>query len=181
MKLMKMFFAMACVVGVVGSGFGQGLQTKTPGTLGYLDPETGTFRILPTRSNSAETPATVSSGKFVVSFTITVSSAIAASAKIACIANATVVETSIAFETIETADVIATRSGSTATCTVNIPYSWNLENPSDDQVILSYEISAPAEAAATASFPQRMAQGWIANIPVPANGATTNETVMATF
>jgi hypothetical protein len=182
MRVTKMFFTIACLLGLIASGFAQNVSKKTPGILGYLDPTTGTFRMLPSpETENTEAPLTVTTGKFVISYTITISSALASTAKIACIATASLADATTGNFITEEAGVLATKSGTTATCTVTIPYSWNLGSPSSDKVTLTYSIQAPVEATASTQFPQRLSTQSIGTIAVPANGATTNETVTATI
>lgn len=189
MKRTKLFFAAACVLGLAISSLAQPQQSRnSSGILGYLDPRTGAFRTLPVpdaEADSVEAPALVTfGGSFVVSFTISVKSSIASTAKIACSVSATVVDNAASgapniIE--EQAAVLATRSGTSATCTVTIPYSWNLGTSTTDKVTLSYNLSAPAEATTTTLYPQRLSLQNIATIAVPANGKITNEAVTATF
>jgi hypothetical protein len=186
MKTLKFFFASMCVLAIVASSVAQVQTRKSPGVLGYLDPRTGSFHTLPVPdSDAAEVqPPTTFGGSFVVSFTISVKSAIASTAKIACSVSAITIDNiaSGAPNIIEEeAAVLATRSGTSATCTVTIPYSWNLATATSDKVTLTYVLSAPAEATATTAFPQRLSTQTIATIAVPANGKTTDETVTATF
>src|SRR5262249_31793241 len=123
-------------------------------------------------------------GKFVFKFTITVNATIASTAKIVCNAAAAVDDvngTSFNIFT-EEASALATRSGTTATCTVNIPYSWKLASGSTDMVSLSYFLSAPAEpGAVTDLYPSRQSSASLTSIKVPLNGATTTETITARF
>jgi hypothetical protein len=188
MKLAKLCLAIACACGLATASFAQEAQIRKPlGSTGYLDQRAGGFLLLPMAPNtnpSGQAPAaTLSTGTITVTFSITVSSAIASTAKIACTATAQIVEIqgSSAFETEDTASVVATRntSNGTASCTVELPYSWNLATASKDTVVLGYELDAPAEATGTAVYPARHTIGWIATIPVPTNGTTTPETVTA--
>ena len=183
MKITKLFCTIVCLLGLVAVSFAQNIESKkTPGIMGYLDPRTGAFHSMPAvDSGSPDVPLAATTGKFVVSFTITVASTIAATAKIACISTASLVDVTTSNFIEEEAAVVATRSGTTATCTVNIPYSWNLGSASSDKVTLTYSIQAPVEASATTQFPQRLSTQSIGTISVPANGATTNETVTATI
>jgi hypothetical protein len=159
-------------------------QTAGRGIRGYLDPETGTFHVLPHATDDAvPPPATTFSGKFVFNFTITVDATIASTAKIECLATA-LVEDNVTGGSpniiTEEAAVVATRSGTTATCTVNIPYSWSLVTGSTDKVNLGYTIQAPSEVAATAALPARISsQQNFASISIPTG--TTTETITATF
>lgn len=65
-------------------------------------------------------------GVFVVTLNIAVVSAIPASAPLLCTATFESSDASGGFGYFESATAFATRSGSTATCTIFIPYSWNL-------------------------------------------------------
>jgi hypothetical protein len=82
---------------------------------------------------------------------------------------------------IEEASLLASRSGSTATCTVNIPYSWGLANGSTDVVALFYTIDATTQTAGSFGEPSRVNQHFLASIKVPANGTTTTISAAATI
>jgi hypothetical protein len=73
---------------------------------------------------------------------------------------------------IETSTAKATVSGSTAKCTVNIPYSWPLASPSTDTIGLSYGIGVTGTRITSKTLPR---------IKVPANGAITTEAISATI
>ena len=155
---------------------------------GYLDPQTGIFHPFARPSESdaevAAAAAKTVSGKLVFNFSITVDATIAATAKIACSASATLEDNITAGIPIlieEQATALATRSGSTANCTVNIPYSWNLATSTTDMINLQYTISAPAAATVAASFPSRLSIQSLPAIKVPASGATTTTAINATF
>lgn len=127
------------------------------------------------------------SGTFVVNFTITVNATISSTANIGCQASAEVSDGPSGAKNLirETASVVATRSGSTATCSVNIPYSWILTTASTDKVVLGYIITAPVEVPAgmpSQQYPQRIsAQPRYASIAIPASGTTTTEDLTITF
>jgi hypothetical protein len=158
-------------------------QTCAKGAPGYFDYSTGVFRPVggtedfDSSSAAAVTPQT---GTIVVNFTITIKSAIPATFPISCGATATVTEVSIAGVNIisDEADVVATRTGATAKCTVTIPYSWAVQNPATAKVSLNYTLGA-SKPTATSGFLTRLSVGTIASIPVPANGSTTTQTVNA--
>lgn len=124
-------------------------------------------------------------GKLVFSFTITIQSSIPSSSNIACEASAEIDDAGAGGQgplITEAAAVAATRSGTTATCTVNVPYAWNLLNSSTDKVQLSYVISAPSSAfSGTSGLPARISTNIFGTIKVPANGATTTQTIKATI
>ena len=180
-KLSTILVICVCLIGLNDVLWG---QSAGRGIRGYLDPQTGTFRVLPHATADAVPPPTTNfSGKFVFNFTITVDASIAATAKIECVATAFLEDNLTGGNPniiTEQAAVVATRSGSSASCIVNIPYSWNLATGSTDKVSLGYTLQAPAEASATSSLPARISsQENFATISVPTG--TTTETITATF
>ena len=157
----------------------------THGLRNYFDPQTRVLVALPQADDtaSAEPPAvTTFTGTLVFNFTITVKANITSTAKIQCTAMATLLDIGTSNEIIEQDTVLAVRSGTTATCSPTIPYSWNLASSSSDKVTLGYIISAPAEAAVSAALPSRVSEQLsFASISVPATGSTTTETLTPTF
>ena len=184
-KLSSVVLLCACVLGSAVSLWGQEAGAVR-GVPGYLDPRTGEFhttRMMPMDVDSDLTPAlTTFGGKLIFKFTITVDSAIAAAAKIGCSASANLVDAGSGNFIEESATAAATRSGTTATCTVTIPYSWKLASSASDSISLSYTIQAPVEVTSAATtLPNRLSTQSLPPIKVPANGATTNETITAPF
>jgi len=181
-KLSTILFVCTCFMGMNTALWGQN-AAAVHGIRGYLDPQTGVFHALPQPVQpDGEPPATSTfGGKLVFNFTITVSSTIASSLKIACAATASLEDITTLNFISETAEVTATRTGSTATCTVTIPYSWNLGSSTTDKVTLTYSIIAPVEATGSSVLPSRISSQSIGTISVPANGATTTETITATI
>jgi hypothetical protein len=151
----KLFLAIACAAGLFTSSFGQHAETIQSAT-----PTTGTF---------------------IFTFTITLGETIPSSDKIGCTANANFIEKASENQIAESAGQLATRSGSTAICTVTMPYSWNLATPGSDKVNLSYDIEAPVETGGNAVLRLRSSRQTIGIIAVPANGSTTNETITTTI
>src|SRR5260370_21712606 len=90
-------------------------------------------------SENALPPVAPSTGKFVFTFTVTVSSTVPNHGVVACTAFANVNESS-GQNIQQMASGIATPSGGKATCTVNMPDSWALATPASDKVILSYKV-----------------------------------------
>jgi hypothetical protein len=184
-KLSNIVVLCACVLGMSAALVGQS-SSAGRGIQGYLDPRTGAFHPIPAVAEpDAEPPATVTyGGKLVFKFTITVAATISATAKIACSVDASVTDTNGAsfnfFD--ESASALATRSGTTATCTVNIPYSWKLANGGTDMVAMTYVISAPSEiTVATDAYPNRLSSASLTSIKIPLNGATTTTNISAKF
>jgi hypothetical protein len=164
MKLSKLLFAVAALLGFVASGFAQNVETnKTHGVLGYLDPKTGIFRSLTRDLRSPEAAAaTKTTGTFVLSANVTVSTPASA---VTCSALSIVEDVAGTF--ITSATVAATRSGSTASCKITMPYEWGLDSPSTDHVILTLTVSAGSGLYdESVDFPAVTEK-------VPANGATT--------
>jgi hypothetical protein len=80
---------------------------------------------------------------------------------------------------IESAASIATVSGSTATCVVQIPFAWTL-NANQTNVVLNYEIQA-VNASATLPVVVRNSVLQGVSEPLPASGATSALTFAVTF
>jgi hypothetical protein len=182
--LLSTTFATLLLVACVLPMHAQQTTRRTPGIPGYLDARGG-FHVLPPMiddTNNADIDAvTTFNGTFVVNFTITLTSSIPTADKISCLATATVFDTASTNTIEETAAVAATRTGTTATCKVTIPYSWQLASGTTDQVQLTYEISAPGILTTTNGLPLRTSLGGLGHIAVPKNGTTTTETVVATI
>jgi hypothetical protein len=151
-------------------------STSVRGIYGRWDPNTGIFTPVheaPARLPEGEElpPTTTYTGKIVVNFTLTITSAIPTTDTIACNVSADVVDATGSIT--DSLSTSATRSGSTATCSVTIPYSWNITTTADD-VYITYDISAPPQPlVSTSAFPRRYSGRPVATITVPANGATT--------
>jgi len=194
-KLSTFLLLSACLLGMNPTLWGQ--NTNRVEIRGYLDPRTGEFHPLPqpvrpgSDAEPAATPtctaASPCTGKFEVSFTITVDSTIASTAVISCSVSAVVEDDDGIGNLIgETAAVGVTRgTASTVSCTVDIPYSWILLSPASDTVKLTYVINVPGEAAtATALLPSRVSSQEVSpgtTFRIPATGSTTTFVVHATI
>lgn len=132
------------------------------------------------------TPVT---GKFVANFTIKLVTAVPSGSEVVCALSASTDEISstthlLTNEIFETAGTKATVSGSTATCTVTIPYSWYLTTSSSDTVALSYTLEMANASAPLANPLSRYSSQFVPGagaIKVPANGTTTTYTIGATL
>jgi len=128
-------------------------------------------------------------GKFVFTFTVTVSSTVPKNGVVVCTAFASVAESS--GQNIQQHAIgIVTPSGGKATCTVNMPYSWALATASTDKVALSYKVEVDYGYEFTASngtgtavqlASSNLVNENLATISVPKDGATTDEAVSATI
>ena len=157
---------------------------------GFYHPDTGIFEPVHSSMQDAETQAvTPTTGTLVFNFTITLKSALPKNAILICTAQGAVIETS--FSTTEDGLGIATlESGSTYTCSVSMPYSWMLNTPTTDKIIVSYkaEIFEALQVTATngttisvTSTAGRASSQTTADIKVPASGAVTTESVSLTL
>lgn len=182
-KLTTLALLFACLLGMNLSLWGQN-AAAAHGILGYLDPKTGAFHTLPPPEAQDAPPVTLTTfaGKFVANFTITVSSTIASTTKLSCTLNAQVLDTATGNIIEESAaSAVARGSGTTVACTVNLPYSWSLGSGSTDKVSLTWGIQAPVAFTVSTEFPMRLSTQSLGSISVPANGATTTETIAATI
>jgi hypothetical protein len=124
-------------------------------------------------------------GTFVFKITITVKSTNLGTDTIGCAAGLSLADVNpttfvVTGDWEEGATVAAIRSGSTATCTVTIPYSWSLANGGTDLVYPDYGIEVPASTS-NPPLPSRLNSHSLSSMHVPANGSTTTITVTATI
>ena len=177
--------ACMCSVGLVQPLLGQtAMANQTPGILGFLDARTGAFKPLPQLGPDLEDIAAASTtvtGKLVFSFTITVSSTGLSADTVVCTGTASLLDSpSTGGLFIEETASVGVKEAATVTCTVTIPYSWTLATLTTDKVSLAYAISV-AGTTATTALPNRLSSHSLGTISVPANGATTTETIKATI
>jgi hypothetical protein len=129
---------------------------------------------------SEHSPASVATytGTIVTSFTITIDSTGLPTTKMACVVQTALTDSGNSFK--ELAESNATVSGSTATCTVKLPYSWTLSDASTDTISIEYDVVTPTTLPTTNASPGRYSRRTF-SIAVPANGATTDETIDVTI
>jgi hypothetical protein len=116
-------------------------------------------------------------GKFDVSFTVTLRTSIPSNATIMC--SVLVLVEGESGITTETYTTQGTRSGNQATCTNWFYYSWPLQHPDTDTVGLSYDVTAVSTT--TNDLPLRDSDQAGPTMSVPANGAVTRITVDSTL
>jgi hypothetical protein len=119
---------------------------NTNGVFGFLS-SNGTFRPLLAKTATPKASATLITGKLLVNFTFTIAAAsnVPPTAPILCGLQMSVAgtdQTGVSDFVAETDQATATRSGSTATCQVVIPYTWNLYVPASDTVTISGSATA---------------------------------------
>ena len=160
-------------------------------TLGYFNSDTGLFEPLRTMAQEGELPppVTPTTGTLVFKFTITMKSTLPKNAILICSAQGAVIETTLS-ETEDEFGIATLESGNTYSCSVSMPYSWLLNTPSSDKIILSYKAQTLEALQVTAtngtgisvtSTAGRSSSHTIPSIPVPPSGATTTETVSVTL
>ena len=179
------------VICVVISTFGLSVwgQTARPtaatGVAGTLDPKTGIFTaFLPSVAQDPQDSsfaATTYNGKLVFNITITLATSFPTTTSIICDTSARVFDNPAGGGNFlsEGGGVIATRSGSTATCTVTIPYSWPLVTGSADMMTLSYTVGTFGPLASGPTT-RNSSQG-IGTFKIPAPGMTSTFTVKSTL
>jgi hypothetical protein len=173
----------ALVLGVVSVSFAQ--RKFAPPPTGQVESE-------------AYSALTTTGGKIVVNFTISIQSYLGGD-PIGCQVGVYLVNgSSYSVYTEEDGGSKATVSGSTATCTVTIPYSWQVQNSTDIVGINAMVVSGPASPSATNlpicassgngyaacvyGFPGRISGREVGTtFLVPPNGTTTTRSVALTF
>ncbi|HEX5683853.1 MAG TPA: hypothetical protein VFY73_07435 [Ideonella sp.] len=144
---------------------------------GFLDPKTGAFttQVPPLQQGIAPQAATYN-GTLILKVNITLKSGFPADSEILCTQNATVSDVAGSYHANKT--VRATRSGSTATCTVSLYYSWVLSS-GDQTITQTYFVQiinagsgslVQAEAAALSGF-----------VDMPVNNGSVTKTVNVTL
>lgn len=190
MRISKLLLTCMCWVLSVAAVWGQAANSQAatgqgkPGILGHFDPQTRVFRPLPQPADGAAEPSalTTVTGTITITFTITIKSS--GIKNPVCLAIVDVADDIGPNErTYTELGVLAAKgSGSTWTCVVSVPYSWDLATHSADMMKTSYEITNIPFPLATATPPDRTT----ILIPldqrtVPANGTTTTLTASVTL
>ena len=184
MKLMKLLFAAICLLGLVASGFAQNAETqKKTAVFGYMDSKTGLFHSLTRTPLSPEEAAAVTptTGKFVFNVTITVASTLSTKAVIGCQVAGGIADVTSGDIFSNVVVVTATRSGTTATCTLAVPYSWDLASPAKDTVAFDLSVDATVGTPGTAAFYEETFDAPVITTKVPATGTTTTENIITTI
>jgi len=193
MQFRKVILSVVFVVGMACFSFAQfePLSPSSHRVLGYFNPDTGLFEPFRASGQDVEFPplAAPTTGTVVFNLTITLKTPLPKNGILACGAGASVIETT--FSAAESGFAFAKLvSGNTYSCTVTIPYSWTLNSPSTDKIILSYkaQVTEGIQVTATNGTATVVVAGagrgssqTIPSVLVPANGATTTENVSVTL
>jgi hypothetical protein len=177
---MKWKLALSCLLVLVAGAFAQNSQTKR--TFGYVDGKTGLFHPLTRTPLSEEAAASITptTGTFVFNVTITVSSKLPTTAVISCGVSGGVDDTLTGFFS-NYVEIAAKRTGNTATCTLTVPYSWDLGQPTKDVVDMDLSVDASAGSYGTSGYYQEDFSAPAITMAVPANGATTTKNISTTI
>jgi hypothetical protein len=180
MKSIKLMLALACLIALGGSALAQNTPNKR--TFGYIDGKTGIFHPLNRTPLSEEAAAAITptTGTFVYSVTITVSSALPTTATITCDLSGGTDDLVSGVYSNEV-EVTAKRTGNTATCTLTMPYSWDLADASKDTVELDLGITATNGSFGSAGYYFEEFIAPATTSAVPKTGTTTTKSVTATI
>lgn len=176
MKTTKLPFAIACILALAASCLAQSADTnvaakKSPG----IDAaRAAALRALKASDISPDTlppAASFITGKFNFTVTIHVNPGIPTTSKIFCSASAVTTDASNFF--FDDGAAVATRSGSTATCTLTLFYGWFLAAAATDKVAMGVVVTSSIGALGTPPYETLESTSSLAPIAVPASGATT--------
>jgi hypothetical protein len=144
---------------------------KSPEILGYLDPQTGAFRLLPHVAASGPSAALTNvQGRIAVSLTITVKSA--KITDVSCTVLITAVgENGRVYEESATVDALESANNQRS-CKVNVPYSWDFDDPANANLTTSYVVNATGTGAPTGEGPRNRSTkvSPLSTQKVPSNG-----------
>lgn len=159
----------------------------TTKVFGFQDSRTGTFHPFVSTPDIADaTVATTTySGTIETTVTITLKTALPKGGTIACTVGATAISSSETTEAAvgitQSATSLATVSGSTATCKVNIPYNWVLFTPSTTVIneltgsldVIMYSPVTTSITGFTEDLAREHSQGITINAGKPGDGTET--------
>jgi len=181
MRITKLLLICMCCVMVAPAGWGQTANGPAkPGILGYLDPQTGAFRPVPSATEESPDAYALTTFTGTITVTITITLKTAGLTNITCSEEVSVldaVQTSARFFG-ESNSVAATGTGTTRTCKLSIPYSWGLTTQTSDSMTTSYSVGGVTGT----TLPQRSSTLTpLDTRKVPANGAITALTAAVTL
>ena len=194
------FFAVTFGCGLLtaaasSAAYAQETATPPKKIFGYLDPKTGTFKAANTqvRPDASTTPATT--GTVSLTISIKLATVFPAKSTIACgmeVSALSLTENTSTGavsdgEWLETASSPATISGSTATCTVKIPYAWVLPaagtsgtTTTTNTLTADFQVTV-SNATAAVTVLRTSEQQLIAGEKVPATGTVSSYTANVTL
>jgi hypothetical protein len=153
---------------------------------GYQDAETGTFHAM--NHVVAEAATTPITGTIELTIDITLKTALPTGGTILCsaslTASSTVLTTGMSTFYEEEASSVATASGSTHTCTVNVPYSWLLAAPSStvsNSLVGDYAVEMANLTGKLPALVRSSSSTFLNVTKIPATGTITKATVNVTL
>lgn len=182
MRITKLLLICMCCLMVAPAVWGQAAKSPDkPGILGYLDPNTGTFRpVSPATEESPDAAALATFGA-TITVTLTITVKTTSLTNITCTADVTVLDaiTTSPRTFSESSTAAATGAGTTRTCKLTIPYAWNLATQALDNMTTSYIVFGSTGAN---GLPQRTSSlNPLDTRKVPANGISTSLTAAVTI
>jgi len=175
-RSVSLLAALACALASASVGAAGPQKGQIPG---FLDARTGQFVAQAAVSPHADVdPLAVGTygGTLATRINITNKTAVPAPWVIYCTQYVSVVDPSGTI-VVNQKTVKATRTGSTATCSPNINYSWTINN-TNAIVSTQYYVFAQGDSSVMTEV---SVNGNLPNIAVPANGQTTSRTVAVTL
>jgi hypothetical protein len=194
MRILSIVAIAALSAGVILSGSASAsAQSDAPAphkkVFGYQDAETGAFH--PMTQVEPDVTAAPLTGEFEVTITITLKTAVPAGGSVVCstdISATSANEITDAGQTYEEgAYAVAKVSGSTATCTVDTPYSWLVSAASStvlDELDGSYTVSILPAATTTNVVElngRTSTSTFVSAMKFPTTGAITKYAIKATL
>jgi hypothetical protein len=190
MRTSRLIFVWVCLIAFTqlvwsqSQAADQGIQKR--GIPGYFNPQTGTFtpKAEPSHvKNAGDAPVTGTPILFRETFVFTISASdVPAGAVIFCDAEIETNDTDGEFY--ESYEVVATRSGGTATCTVPLLAKWTLVNPTTDMIYARYDAYADqgfSIGGGGSEYTERYSDPPALNLSVPANTQTVTNDVFITM
>jgi hypothetical protein len=182
MKISKRILVCVCLVGLTQFVWSQNQTIGAQGQ-GVSHPETFPAAAHYRVSHPGDVPLSGTPILFRENFVFTISAGdIPAAAVIFCYASMSTDDTNGEFY--ESNEVVATRSGSTATCTVPLLAKWTLVNPTTDMIDAEYETYAEQGFAIGGGgwdSTERSGDGPDLSLPVPANTQTVTNDISVTM
>ena len=180
MRVTRLLLICMCCIMIVPAVWGQAANGPAkPGILGFLDPNTGAFRPVPSAAEEGPDANALTTFTGTINVTITVTLKTTVLTNITCSEEVSVLDgTSSPRFFAESNSVAATGTGNTRTCNLSIPYSWGLTTQASDMMSTSYSVVGTKGTG----LPQRTSTlSPLDTRKVPANGTTTALTAAVTL
>jgi hypothetical protein len=193
MRTSKLIFVCLCLAGLTQLVWSQNKSVEAAhgthwrGIPGYLDPQTRNFTTKAESSGASsragsEEPLSGTEVQFRETFNFSIAALdVPPSAVIFCYASMSTEDSNGNFY--ETNTTVATRTGSSATCSVPLLANWTLVNPTTDTISAYYEAYSE-QSVAVGSYTEvieRYGEAPSLTLPVPANLQTVNNPVSVTM